>query len=133
MQQYVGMGEISDTTTSCIRGRLFEDEVIHCFAVAQLWSWFKVILFQAWWRKDQNIGGGLGVLVRGFPCLHVHYFTPTSAADFLLILPVGFSSTLHLAEVSLYSSVCLCTSQGQCPMSECSLNESILVNSISAA
>ena len=42
---------------------------------------------------DQKTVGGLSVLGRGFPCLHLHYFTLTSAADFLLISPVEFLRT----------------------------------------
>lgn len=80
---------------------------------------------------DQKTGGGHSVMVRGFPCLHLHYFTPTSAANFLLISTAEFLHTPTPAEVSLY--VCVCTSQTLCTVSACGFKETFLVKTTDTA
>lgn len=99
--------------TCCIRERIFEDEVTWCFVATQQchgskWSPFSL-------ARPEETGGGLGVIVRGFPCLHLHYFTPTSAANFLLISPAGFSCTLPLLRSHCMFAFARVRPCAQCP------------------
>lgn len=110
---------MSDIITSCIRERLSEDEITRCL---QSHSSVTVPCAPLSGLVQERPGGGLGVPLRGFPCVHLHYFTPQ-------LLLISFSRVFTHPTRSWGVPLCVCAQVRQ----SVSLNESILDNSISAA